>query len=164
LNWSKPNFLRWPTRRIYYFERVFGNKVDCAGNLGGVPKKLNTTAYCEPAHHRAASEIHSRVSQCGRPSGTLGVCRRARLQLNAFGGYPVGQLIGVIATIYNFVRMPACGAMTANSRQRICTRGIRKPARVRSYTASASSSLSSAAMRFASNTDCPRCKPRPRSP
>ena len=52
----------------------------------------------------------------------------------------MGQLIGVIATIYNFVRMPACGAMTANSRQRICTRGIRKPARVRSYRASASSS------------------------
>lgn len=40
----------------------------------------------------------------------------------------MGQLIGVIATIYNFVRAPACGALTANSRQRICTRGIRKPA------------------------------------
>ncbi|MGA9124745.1 MAG: hypothetical protein WB382_15700 [Pseudolabrys sp.] len=38
----------------------------------------------------------------------------------------MGQLIGVIATIYNFVRAPACGALTANSRQRICTPGHSK--------------------------------------
>lgn len=75
----------------------------------------------------------------------------------------MGQLIGVIAIIYIFVRLPRAGVRSndgetasADLHPRHSETGPRSLLR--------SSPQSSAAMRFANNTDFPRCKPRPPSP
>ena len=73
----------------------------------------------------------------------------------------MGQLIAVIATTYNFVRLPHAGVRSNDGvfASAVLHQLHRKPAHARSHRTSASSPLSSTAMKFARNADCPRYKP-----